>query len=120
MCLRQCFSKVASSKSYRDRVHLRPFADKIHSDASEKIWVWKTEESELWFDIGTVVNVRVEAEKWQDQAPKPPSKTASAEAAPERAVPYAIEVFQAILFPPLTNVYLILDRHQWPKLGSEA
>lgn len=66
--------------------------------------MWRTEESELWFDIGTVVNLRVEAEKWVDQAPKAPTKnnssTAAAaaaaaaanNAAQERAVPYSIEV----------------------------
>lgn len=64
--------------------------------------MWRTEESELWFDIGTVVNLRVEAEKWVDQAPKAPVKTNSSSAAAaaaavsnaaqERAVPFSIEV----------------------------
>jgi len=39
------------------------------------------------------VNVRVEAEKWQDQAPKgPPSGDNEAGQDPKRKVPYAIEV----------------------------
>lgn len=63
-----------------------------HSDQAEKTWVWRTEESELWFDLGTVVNVRVESEKWQDQAPKAPSKSAGSDAVQERAVPFSIEV----------------------------
>ncbi|KAK4943974.1 DNA-directed RNA polymerase III complex subunit Rpc25 [Elasticomyces elasticus] len=68
-------------------------------DEAEKTWVWRTEESELWFDEGTVVNLRVEAEKWHDQAPKGPAETAEAGAEAERKVPYAIEVL-----------------HQWLKL----
>ncbi|KEF63737.1 DNA-directed RNA polymerase III subunit RPC8 [Exophiala aquamarina CBS 119918] len=59
---------------------------------AEKTWLWRTEESELWFDIGTVVNVRVESEKWQDQAPKAPTKSAGGDAVQERAVPFSIEV----------------------------
>ncbi|KIW56475.1 DNA-directed RNA polymerase [Exophiala xenobiotica] len=59
---------------------------------AEKTWVWKTEESELWFDEGTVVNLRIEAEKWHDQAPKGP---ADAEKDGERKVPYAIEASMA-------------------------
>lgn len=63
--------------------------------------MWRTDESELWFDIGTVVNLRIEAEKWVDQAPKAPTKNGGAtgsgtgsggEVVPERAVPYSIEV----------------------------
>ena len=65
-----------------------------NSDEAEKTWVWRTEESELWFDEGTVVNLRVEAEKWHDQAPKGPAETAEAGAEAERKVPYAIEVFR--------------------------
>ncbi|KAK5046548.1 hypothetical protein LTR84_008351 [Exophiala bonariae] len=69
-------------------------------DSTEKTWVWRTEESELWFDIGTVVNLRIEAEKWVDQAPKAPIKSggaagAAGEAVLERAVPYSIEASMA-------------------------
>ncbi|KAK5022000.1 DNA-directed RNA polymerase III complex subunit Rpc25 [Exophiala sideris] len=64
-------------------------------DEAEKTWVWRTEESELWFDEGTVVNLRVEAEKWHDQAPKGPAETAEAGAEAERKVPYAIEASMA-------------------------
>ncbi|KAJ9628297.1 DNA-directed RNA polymerase III complex subunit Rpc25 [Knufia peltigerae] len=60
-------------------------------DEAEKTWVWRTEESELWFDEGTVVNLRIEAEKWHDQAPKGPNEV---EKEGERKVPYAIEVDQ--------------------------
>jgi DNA-directed RNA polymerase subunit E'/Rpb7 len=76
----------------------------LYSDTTEKTWVWRTEESEVWFDIGTVVNLRVEAEKWVDQAPKAPSKNNSAaavagvDAAQERAMPYSIEVSTICLF----------------------
>jgi DNA-directed RNA polymerase III subunit RPC8 len=63
--------------------------DSVNSNEAEKTWVWKTEESELWFDEGTVVNLRIEAEKWHDQAPKGP---ADPEKEGERKVPYAIEV----------------------------
>jgi DNA-directed RNA polymerase subunit E'/Rpb7 len=62
---------------------------RINSDDREKTWVWRTEESELWFDEGTVVNLRIEAEKWHDQAPKDPNV---ADTEGERKVPYAIEV----------------------------
>ncbi|RMZ89943.1 hypothetical protein DV736_g2827, partial [Chaetothyriales sp. CBS 134916] len=30
-------------------------------------WVWRSDEAELWFDQGTVVNVRVEVEKWGEE-----------------------------------------------------
>ncbi|KAI1617533.1 DNA-directed RNA polymerase III subunit C25 [Exophiala viscosa] len=64
-------------------------------DDTEKTWVWRTGESELWFDQGTVVNLRVEAEKWHDQAPKGPAETAEAGNEGERKVPYAIEASMA-------------------------
>ena len=43
--------------------------------------------------MGTVVNMRVEAEKWHDQAPRGPSKNVDPDAKPERRVPYSIEVW---------------------------
>lgn len=68
------------------------------SDRAEKTWVWKTEESELWFDEGTVVNLRIEAEKWQDQAPQGPTADSEAEKEIERHLPYSIEVLNFSLF----------------------
>lgn len=69
-----------------------------HSDEAEKTWVWKTEESELWFDEGTVVNLRVESEKWNDQAPAAPTMNkdgeAEVEAGQEHLVPYSIQVWR--------------------------
>ncbi|EXJ78199.1 hypothetical protein A1O3_09360 [Capronia epimyces CBS 606.96] len=64
-------------------------------DEGEQTWVWKTDESELWFDQGTVVNMRVEAEKWHDQAPKGPSANGEADKQTERQVPYAVEASMA-------------------------
>lgn len=44
-------------------------------NADENVFVWKNEDTELFFDIGETVRFRVEAEEWVDQSPKgPPSK----------------------------------------------
>lgn len=40
----------------------------MSSEEAENTWVWKSDEADLWFDPGTVVNIRVEQEKWQDKA----------------------------------------------------
>ncbi|OAP63726.1 DNA-directed RNA polymerase [Fonsecaea erecta] len=62
---------------------------------SEKTWVWETEGDPIYLDEGTIVNVRVEAEKWNDQAPAPPKirKPGDPEPDPvvEHRVPYSIE-----------------------------
>lgn len=50
--------------------------------------MWKNEDSSLWFDDGTVVNVRVESEDWQDQAGRGPPVDSEA----RNSVPYSIEV----------------------------
>ncbi|RVX73641.1 hypothetical protein B0A52_02531 [Exophiala mesophila] len=39
------------------------FEDCQYNEA-EKVWVWKTEGEEFFFDPSVIVNVRVEAEKW--------------------------------------------------------
>ncbi|KIX01646.1 DNA-directed RNA polymerase [Rhinocladiella mackenziei CBS 650.93] len=64
-------------------------------DEAEKTWVWRTEESELWFDEGTIVNLRIEAEKWQDQGPKGPITDSETETENECQVPYSIEASMA-------------------------
>jgi DNA-directed RNA polymerase subunit E'/Rpb7 len=38
------------------------------SQEDEGAWVWKTEGNDLYFDPGTVVNVRIEQERWTDKA----------------------------------------------------
>ena len=62
------------------------------SDEDDKTWVWKSEEADLWFDPGTVVNVRIEQEHWQDQAPG--ARTASGDVTLESQphVPYSLTV----------------------------
>jgi hypothetical protein len=47
--------------------------------------------------MGTVVNMRVEAEKWHDQAPRKPNANMDPDAKPERRVPYSIEVWMVQL-----------------------
>ena len=57
------------------------------------MWIWQTDDGEdYYFDTGDVVRVRVEAEIWQDQAPKGPLKNTLANSVSERNVPYAITV----------------------------
>ncbi|KIW22966.1 DNA-directed RNA polymerase [Cladophialophora immunda] len=62
---------------------------------TEKTWVWETEGDPIYLDEGTIVNIRVEAEKWNDQAPTPPKIRKPGEPEPdpvvEHRVPYSIE-----------------------------
>ncbi|KAJ4527183.1 DNA-directed RNA polymerase III complex subunit Rpc25 [Exophiala dermatitidis] len=64
-------------------------------DEDEQTWIWKTGDASLYFDPATVVNLRVESEKWHDQAPKGPQAEGEAEKQTERKVPYAIEASMA-------------------------
>ena len=63
--------------------------------------MWKTDDFTLWFDAGTVVNLRIEAENWNDQVPQPRKKNDGAEDKEEktieRKVPYSIEVWDPLL-----------------------
>jgi stress-induced morphogen len=52
------------------------------------------------------VNLRVENEKWHDQAPKGPKAIAEAEDGGEHSVPYAIEVL--VTFSPRAHFWIML------------
>ncbi|RMZ85296.1 hypothetical protein DV738_g43, partial [Chaetothyriales sp. CBS 135597] len=60
-------------------------------DKGKGTWVWRSEEAELWFDQGTVVNVRVEAEKWGQARTAGPEAEQGADGKPGGGVSYAIE-----------------------------
>ncbi|KAL2444660.1 hypothetical protein ABEF94_016908 [Exophiala dermatitidis] len=62
---------------------------------NEQTWIWKTGDASLYFDPATVVNLRVESEKWHDQAPKGPQTEGEADKQTDRKVPYAIEASMA-------------------------
>ena len=53
--------------------------------------MWKNEDSALWFDDGTVVNVRVENEIWHDDASQNARDDAMAREI-SKNVHYSIEV----------------------------
>ena len=60
-------------------------------DDDENVWVWHNpEHGDFYYDVGEVVRLRVEAEQWNDQAPKKPIKIESGTLVEERKVPYAI------------------------------
>jgi len=82
-----CENRQSGSNAESDQI--------LYSDEAEKTWVWRTEESELWFDEGTVVNLRIEAEKWVDLAAKGPNMNGEAELEQQRPVPYSIEASMA-------------------------
>lgn len=52
--------------------------------------MWKTEETDLWFDPGTVVNVRIEQEKWQDKAAGTHLASTDGPLDPPPHVPYSL------------------------------
>lgn len=59
------------------------------SNSEENVFVYKTEDNDLYFDTGDSVRFRVEAEEWCDQAPKGPKKEED-----EKTPPYSIVVSQ--------------------------
>lgn len=73
-------------------------ANPARSDANEKSWIWPMEEgSDLFLDVGDIVNFRIEKELWHDQAPAPPKVSRQGETETDTAVdykiPYSIEVW---------------------------
>ena len=62
------------------------------SDEDEKTWVWKSEEADVWFDPGTVVNIRIEQENWQDRAPGARTVNGDAPLDSKPHVPYSLTV----------------------------
>ena len=61
-------------------------------DEGERTWVWKSEEADVWFDPGTVVNIRIEQEHWQDRAPGARSVNEDAVLDSQPHVPYSLTV----------------------------
>lgn len=47
-------------------------SNKILSDTTEKVWVWKEDGQELYFDNNEMVRFRVIGEEWHDQTPTGP------------------------------------------------
>ena len=86
----QCSSTAASCEG--SPMHLMDKILTLASDEDEKTWVWKSEEADVWFDPGTVVNVRIEQEHWQDRAPG--AHAVNGDAIPEAQlhVPYSLTV----------------------------
>ncbi|KAJ9660822.1 DNA-directed RNA polymerase III complex subunit Rpc25 [Neophaeococcomyces mojaviensis] len=62
-------------------------------NTDEKVWVWKTGETEIFFDDGIPVYARIEKETWEDamQNTSKPSKTANGVSSPSQKTPYSIE-----------------------------
>ena len=62
------------------------------SDEDERTWVWKSEEATVWFDPGTVVNIRIEQEDWQDRAPGARAVNGDVIVDSQPHVPYSLTV----------------------------
>ncbi|KAK5087945.1 DNA-directed RNA polymerase III complex subunit Rpc25 [Lithohypha guttulata] len=65
---------------------------------NEKVWVWLSGETEIFFDDGTIVHARVETEKWQDAMQIDESKVKAVNGAQEtlpNKIPYSIEASMA-------------------------
>lgn len=64
----------------------------------EKVWIWPTGETEIYFDNGTIVHARIEKESWEDAMHKGPVKDSktlhSINDGPPKA-PYSIEASMA-------------------------
>lgn len=58
-------------------------------DTNENVFVWKNDDTDLYFDIGETVRFRIEAEEWVDQAPKGP-KTDEEEDSSGKRPPYSL------------------------------
>jgi RNA polymerase III subunit Rpc25 len=60
--------------------------------------VWKSEEADLWFDPGTVVNIRIEHETWMDRAPNAQLLNADSHLESQALVPYSLTVRTVLVF----------------------
>ncbi len=87
------------------------------SDENEKTWVWKSEEADVWFDPGTVVNIRIEQEHWQDRAPGAQAVNGDAALDSQPHVPYSLTVRR---FVRSSYRSLTLRRLRLPKGDLEA
>lgn len=50
------------------------FPGTAFGEGEEDVWVWNTDNNELYFDAGIIVRVRIETEHWEDQAPSGAAK----------------------------------------------
>lgn len=63
----------------------------------EKVWIWLSGETEIFFDDGTVVHARIEKENWEDamHIDEDKSKSANGTLASTNKAPYSIEASMA-------------------------
>lgn len=64
----------------------------MHSEESEQVYIWRNDDSDLYFDKGDIVRFRVEGEEWHDQSVLAPPAKGDTTSEMERKVPYSIVV----------------------------
>src|SRR2546429_290018 len=64
----------------------------LRSDEGEQVYIWRNEDTELYFDKGDIVRFRVESEEWHDQSLLAPPAKGDTTSEIERKVPYSIVV----------------------------
>lgn len=69
-----------------------PCHSHIHSEENEQVYIWRNDDTELYFDKGDIVRFRVENEEWHDQNLFAPPAKGDTTSEIERKVPYSIVV----------------------------
>jgi DNA-directed RNA polymerase III subunit RPC8 len=64
----------------------------LRSDEGEQVYIWRNEDTELYFDKGDIVRFRVESEEWHDQSLLAPPAKGDTTSEIEKKVPYSIVV----------------------------
>ncbi|KAK4170129.1 RNA polymerase III subunit Rpc25-domain-containing protein [Cladorrhinum sp. PSN259] len=70
--------------------------DGTEFNAAEGVWIWKTEDQELYFDLNEIVRLKVISEEWHDQTPTEPIELADDSEAAEKAISNRRPVYSII------------------------